>query len=70
MASTPPAVPLHASGTSAAPIVGAPYCGTRITWNFALPPVVYALTSPPPFVPLIATVPPVVASAPFATTYS
>ena len=70
IASTPPAVPFHASGASPAPIVGETYCGTRITWKWALPPVVYALTRPPALVPLIASAPPVIASAPFATTYS
>ena len=70
MASTPPAVPFHASGASAAPIVGDVYCGTRITWKCALPPVVYAWMRPPPFVPVIVTEPPPTASAPAATTYS
>ncbi|MDQ6925510.1 MAG: hypothetical protein M3154_04655 [Candidatus Eremiobacteraeota bacterium] len=40
IASTPPAAPFHASAVSPPAIVGAAYCGTRITWKRAPPPVV------------------------------
>ncbi len=71
IARTPPAVPVQPNGARPLPIVGAAYCGTRITWKCWPVPVVYACSRPfPDPSPLTVTLPPLTASADCATTYS